>query len=203
MRQFNFVKVVNVAYLLFDHFFVNISFAFSFSFHIYISCIYERLISRPVRGRVCLCGCQCRGRGPSGMQVFPLALFIFAFCIYNVCCCCCLVWVLLTCQHTQTQTNLWQRVSLFSWLAFFLSSWRSVVSLWYLWAVFTAALNINKYFKNLFIYLLNHFCVMTWDWHLIFWQFSCFGLAFKTDKRIKAFWRDYVFDLSKNSFEKQ
>lgn len=149
------------SYDCFQHF----VFFFSLSFHIYISCIHERLISRLVRGRgrgVCLCGCQCRGaweRGASGMQVFPLALFIFAFCIYDFCCCCCcLVWLLPTCQHTRTQTNLWQRVSLFSWLAFFLYSDGKSGE-----GMFTAAININKYFNNLFIYLLNHFCVIKWD----------------------------------------
>lgn len=189
--------MVNPAYLLVDHLFVV---NFSFGFFVFISYLHFLHSWKPHKqaGKgeesVCLCGCRCRGggeRGPSGMQVFPLALFIFAFCIYNVCCCCCcLLWLLLTCQHTQTQTNLWQRVSLFSWLAFFITLTAGGWGEWlHLWFVLTAALNINKYFNNLFIYLLNH--PLRDDMRLTFYIL-----------RNNAFLRGYVFDLCNNCFEK-
>lgn len=136
------------AYLLVDHLFVfNISFAF-FVFISYLHFLHSWKAHKQAgtaQGSVCVVasawGVAKGGKWYASVSACSVYFYFFYLRLFMLLLC--LAWLLLTCQHTQTQTNLWQRVSLFSWLAFFLHPGGKCVGL-HLWAVFTAVINICK-----------------------------------------------------------
>lgn len=188
--------MVNPAYLLVDHLFVvNISFGF-FVFISYLHFLHSwKPHKQAGKGEesVCLCGCRCRGRGKGAKWYASVSACSVYFCFLYLQRLLLLLLPVVASTYLSTYTNsdkfVAASVFIFMTCLFHHPDGGGLGEWLHLWFVLTAALNINKYFNNLFIYLLNH--PLRDDMRLTFYIL-----------RINAFLRGYVFDLCNNCFEK-